>query len=345
MTSALSLHLLALLLALPSPQEAAPPAPSVADAARAARERQKTAASKHVLTDDEIAPGRGAADATAAAGNESQVRAQMQKSFPASPTVADLRAQIEQIGIYSRYQPADLTAKFKTAALYGYEKVEFPGKKEWEEQLETAVTHYLDEAARAVPRLQAVLDENQDALLRRDPAASQKVRSQWIDAVVAYASWQLRLQQLIEDGQARPKAFLNDSAAALSEYRQGRSKQAESTIGWILITLHDQELKFKQIHNRFTCDLTDFNFNATNPNKPLNYQTGWENKMETVRNLGYRILVHGCNAEGYTALAIPPLPDGSQGRAFCTGESGAIRRSADGSTANCQSGGSDWHGE
>jgi hypothetical protein len=161
----------------------------LADVARAARERQKSNP-KHVLTDDDIARERGATDSAVAAGDEAQERALMEKSYPANPTVTDLKSQIDQIRAYSNYPAADLTARFKQAAIYGYEKVEFPGRQEWEAQVETATNHFLDEASRAASRLQTILDQNQDALSRRDPAASRTVRSQWMDAVVAYAGWQ-----------------------------------------------------------------------------------------------------------------------------------------------------------
>jgi hypothetical protein len=46
-------------LALPVQQEATPPTPSVADAAKAARERKSSSKLKHVLTDDDVARSGG----------------------------------------------------------------------------------------------------------------------------------------------------------------------------------------------------------------------------------------------------------------------------------------------
>jgi len=339
------LHILfSAFLSLPAQQEANPSASSLADAARAARERQKNSNPKHVLTDDDIAPGRGAVDSSATPSNESQARALMEKSYSKNPTVAELKSQADLISNYSKYSSADFLGKMKQSALYGYEKVDFPGRKEWEEQLETAVNHFLDEAAKAPSRLQTILDQNQDALARRDPETMQKVRAQWIDTLVPSASWQMRIQELVSDGQSRAKGYLTNSSAALTDYRRGRAKQAETTIGWTLIALRDEEADFKKMRGRYTCDLADFNFNSTDPNKPLNYKVGWESKMAAVRSLGYNILMQGCSSEHFNALAVPPAPDGSQGRAFCSTESG-IRIGDDGNTSNCLSSGKDWHGQ
>jgi hypothetical protein len=68
--------------------------------------------------------------------------------------------------------------------LFQYKNVDFPGRKEWEEEMTTAVNHSLAESGLAAPRLQAILDENQEALSRGDPSASQRVRKQMIDALV-----------------------------------------------------------------------------------------------------------------------------------------------------------------
>jgi hypothetical protein len=317
----------------------------LADAARSARERQKSSNPKHVLTDDDIASGRAQQDSAAAAGNEAQARALMEKSYPANPTVADLKSQIDQMSIYSKYPAADLTAKFKLAALYGYEKVDFPGKQEWEAELETATNHFLNEASGAASRLQAILDQNQDALSRHDPESSRRVRALWMEAVVSYASWQMRLQQLITDGQSRAKAYVSSSSTAASDYRRGRAKQSESAVAWTMIRFREMEDEFKKHTGHYACNLADFNFNANNPNKPYNAQYFWENKLANIRSLGYDIVMQGCDATHFTALAVPPALDGNQGRAFCTNQSDGTRIADDGSSVHCLSNGAAWHGQ
>jgi hypothetical protein len=338
-----SLALVGAFLTLPAPQDAGAPAQSVADAARAARERRNASNPKRVLTDDDLSLSRNAADP--AAVNEEQVRATLEKSYPQNPTVADLKTQLDQIAGDSKNSPQELTAKFKQAALYGYESVDFPGRQEWEEQLESATTHFVGEAASASARLQTLLDENRNTFSRPDAAAAiQRMRAQWIDIVVPYASWQTRSQQLMAEGQSRARAYKADSSTALREYRRGRAAQAESAIGLTLISLRQEEEEFHRNRGRYTCDLSDFSFNTTNPNKLQNSKTGWDRKMDALRNLGYSLVLQGCDADHFTAIATPPAPDGGQGRAFCSSESG-IRIAADGSTDNCLTTGRDWRAQ
>jgi hypothetical protein len=80
-------------------QETAPPAtpPSVADAARAARERRESMTPKRTMTDDDIAAKRGAGDSANTGASEQQVRAEMEKRYPPNLTKADLTQQIAQM--------------------------------------------------------------------------------------------------------------------------------------------------------------------------------------------------------------------------------------------------------
>jgi len=344
MIRSLFLPLLAALLALAAQQDSGPPAQSVADAARAARERQKSSNSRRVLTDDDMASARKSSDSGASPTTEAQTRAQLEKTYPSIPTVEEMRNQIDAIAGYSKDPAADLIVKFKQAAIYGYETVDFPGRQEWEDQLESATTHFSEEAVNATQRLQALVEQNRDALSRQGPEVGQKVRAQWIEFLVPYTSWQIRTQQLIVEGQSRAKAYLADSAKALRDYRSNRAAQAESTVGWALISLREEEEEFHKNHGRYTCELSDFSFNIANPSKPQNSKIGWDSKMDSLRNLGYSIQMQGCDADHFAALAAPPAVDGTQGRAFCSTEAG-IRVATDGSTENCLSTGRDWHGQ
>jgi len=328
-------------------QEASPPAPSVAEAARAARERQKSTNAKHVLTDEDVGGSRETGGSGSPA-SEAEARSQLERdpSVPAKPTVADLKQRIHDFSAASsRDQP---TQDFRHGGLYElfqYKNVDFPGRKEWEEEMTTAVNHSLAESGLAAPRLQAILDENQEALSRGDPSASQRVRKQMIDALVPNVRWKMRLSQLWQEGQERAKAYLSNSAAASNDYRQSLGKRAGTIIGYTLIALNDKEEQFKRAHGRYTCDLSEFNFIILNQSQLKSPDVGWQTKIARVHELGYQITMQGCDANRYTAMAAPPAPDGSQGRAFCTGESRGIRIAEDGRSVNCLSKGSDWHGE
>jgi hypothetical protein len=340
----LSLPFLAALLALTPLQEASPPTQSVADAARAARERQKSSAPKHLLTDDDLASRRASGE-SALAGTETQAREQVEASIPPSPNAADLKKQIDQIDADGKVPAVALIARNKQTALYGNEDVDFPGRQEWEEQLESATTHFLDDAAAAVLQLQAIWDQNRDGLTRGDATTAQSVRRQWIDAVVPYASWQLRTQQLVVDGRSRAEGYKADSAAAWRDYRRTHAAQAESTLGATMAALQEAEAAFKKTNGRYTCDFSDFATNAASADKSQNSPEDWASRLEAVRRLGYTVLLQDCDADHYTALATPPAADGTQGRAFCTNESAAIRIGSDGKTDRCLSSGRDWHAQ
>jgi len=229
-------------------QEASPPAPSVAEAARAARERQKSTNAKHVLTDEDLG-GTRETGGSGSPASEAEARSQLERdpTVPAKPTVADLKQRIHDFSVASsRDQP---TRDFRHGGLYEsfeYKNVDFPGKKEWEEEMETALTHLHAESGLAAPRLQAILDQNQEALSRGDPSASQRVRGQMIDALVPNIRWQIRFSQLWQEGQERAKAYLSNSAAALNDYRQSQGKRAGTIIGYTLIALNDKEEQFRE---------------------------------------------------------------------------------------------------
>jgi hypothetical protein len=67
-------------------QEASPPAPSVAEAARAARERQKSTNAKHVLTDEDLG-GTREIGGSGSPASEAEARSQLEEipPFPQSP--------------------------------------------------------------------------------------------------------------------------------------------------------------------------------------------------------------------------------------------------------------------
>lgn len=335
----------AALLALAAQQDAGPPAQSVAEAARAARERQKSSNPKHLLTDDDIASRHAGDDSAALTGNEAEVRAQLEDSVPRSLTVVELKTQLDAIIADANRPAVALIAKFKQTALYGYEDVDFPSRQEWEDQLDSATTRFLAQSAAAASQLQSLLDQNRDALSRQDGPTLQKLRAQWIDALVPYVSWQMRAQQLVVEGQARAKAYMADSAAAWRDYRRGHVKQAESTVATTLLALREQEIAFQKDHAHYTCEIADFTSSESTPTNPANPQTAWSTGMDALHKLGYSITLQGCDAEHFTVVAVPPATDGTQGHAFCTSETAGLRIAADGRPDNCLAAGREWHAQ
>src|ERR1700685_4177391 len=81
-------------------QESTPPTgtPSVADAARAQREREKSVTPKHVITNADIAAKDGAANSTDTGASEQDVRAEAEKNYPLSYfTTENLTQQMTQL--------------------------------------------------------------------------------------------------------------------------------------------------------------------------------------------------------------------------------------------------------
>jgi len=153
--------LVVVLLLISAKQVFTQSAPSVADAARASREHQKSAKPKHVLTNDDFGQSDGTEDSEDVATSAAQLRIQMEKSYPVNPTAADLKSEMDRLGIYAKIPEGELLGKFKREALYGYEDVNFPGKEEWEQQLTTAVAHFIAEGTAAASRIGAILEQSQ----------------------------------------------------------------------------------------------------------------------------------------------------------------------------------------
>jgi hypothetical protein len=314
---------------------------SVADAARAKRERQKSTTPKHVITDDDVASKIGPADAADLGASEQEVRAEMEKNYSQPLTKADMMRQITEMqGVAARGDAGMLTS-FKQSALAGYEAVEFPGKKEWEHSLSVVATRMVEEANKGVTRLQAIVDGNQNAIAGRDPTALARTREAWINALLPYATWQHRARNLEEDGKARATAYATGNPTGVAQHRQDAVRRNEIAVAGVLSELHIPEDQLKRIWGHYACDATQWPRDPQFPDLPNQI---WAMYVRTVSGAGYRLEMQGCDSGHYTAVAVPPASDGSQGRAFCTDETGAVRVSADGDPATCLSRGSDGGG-
>jgi hypothetical protein len=324
-------------------QETAPAAtpPSIADAARAARERRESMTPKRIMTDDDIAAKRGAGDSANVGASEQQVRADMEKHYPPSLTKADLTQQIAQIKSIAARGDADMLVGVKRSALAGYESVEFPGKKRWEQDVSVAVTRMVEEANKGTTRLQAIVDGNQNVLAGRDLAASARLREMWIDELLPYATWQQRMRDLAEDGKARAKAYATGNLAGAAEYRHEAVTRNENAVGGMLSSMHIVEDELRNVQGHYACEAAQWPRDPRHPEIP---NAMWTIYMNTASGAGYRLDIQGCDARHYSAVAIPPASDGSQGRAFCMDESGVVRVAPDGNPATCISRGSEWLG-
>jgi hypothetical protein len=330
--------------------QAPPAAPSLADAARAARERQKSANSKHVLTNDEVSTGGGSSAAVPGQVSEAQARAVLENLVPALPTAQSFENLIKTLNFYAQEPPSKLAAGLKAAALSGYEKVNFPGRKEWEQEMDGAANNLHDESTRALPHLQAFLDTNREALsssasARRDVARLQELRTQGIDIMAPCATWLARLQQLLQEGGTQSKAHLDNNASARNEYRHSRVPAAEFAAAWGLVRFNEAEAEYKKKFGYFACSISDFGMDYAKPQGPHNSGVSLHSEFNGMRNYDYRFTLQNCGSQFFQALAEPPVSDGSQGRAFCTDQSLVVRYAEDGRWGNCLTNGKTWQGQ
>ena len=324
-------------------QESTPPegTPSVADAARAVREGQKTTPPKHVITDDDIAPKIGPADSVDLGASEQEVRAEMEKNYSSPLSKADMMRQIAHMQAVAASGTEGMLTSFKRSALAGYEGVEFPGKKEWEHSLSVVVSRMVEEAGMGVTRLQAIVDQNQNVLAGQDHAASPQLRETWIAAVLPYATWQHRALNLDEGGRARAKAYATGNPTGVAQYTHEAISRNEIAVGGMLSSMHIVEDQLRNVQGHYACDATQW---PRDPHHPEIPNVMWTIYMNTASGAGYRLDIHDCDTRHYSAVAVPQVSDGNQGRAFCMDESGVVRVAPDGNPATCMSRGSEWNG-
>ena len=324
-------------------QETGPAAtpPSVADAARAARERRESMTPKRTMTDEDIATKPGTADSANTGASEQQVRAELEKRYPPNLTQADLTQQIARMKSIVAKGDADMLAGFKESVLAGYQSVEFPGKQHWEEDASVAVTRLVEEADKGATRLQAIVDDNQNALAGHDLAASASLREMWIAALLPFATAQQRMRDLAADGEARAKAYAKGTAAGAAQYSHEAVSRNELAVGGMLSSMHITEDELRRVQGHYACEEAQWPRDPQHPEIP---NAMWTIYMNTASGAGYRLDIQGCDARHYSAVAIPPVSDGSQGRAFCMDESGVVRVVPDGNPSTCISRGSEWLG-
>jgi hypothetical protein len=194
---------LSAVFAFPSQQEPTQATPTVADAARAARERQKSSSAKRVVTDDDVLHSGGFDNSQI---SEDRVRAELEKGMPANPTLPMLQLAISQIGDVVKNPADQIAARYKSIPLGSNPNISFPGKKEWDAEMDDAVFRMVEEAGKTTVQLQALLTKSKEAFSGQDPEALRKLRTQWIEAEVPYVTWQKRAFQLSLEGEARAKA-------------------------------------------------------------------------------------------------------------------------------------------
>src|ERR1700686_3747403 len=100
----------------------------------------------------------------------------------------------------------------------------------------------------------------------------------------------------------------------------------------MLSSMHITEDELRIVQGHSACDATQWPRDPQHPEIPNGM---WTIYMNHATGAGYRLDFQGGDACHYSAVAIPPVSDGSQGRAFCRDESGVVRVARDGNPSTC----------
>jgi hypothetical protein len=122
--------------------------------------------------------------------------------------------------------------------------------------------------------------------------------------------------------------------AVAKEAKAGRSAAGQSTAVGSLRTLNTAQLVYKMSYDRYTCSLAQLG-GVGKGDPTAQHAQLIDESLESGTKSGYLFKLTRCDAAGtkYRASAAPATP--GAGPAYCTDESGKIRKSDDGNPVSC----------
>ena len=329
---------------LPAAQETTP---SVADAARSARERTNSIPpSGKVLTNDDI-PSKSADPGLPPSIGDAEVRAALKRRL-SKVFYFDFGSFVEALDNRTRMAQASRPemALFALPVLFDNFRIDdlnivtrdrsaaFAGRAQWDAEITEVSAELRDALNEAVPKLRRVLEENKAVLVHRDSpptdfAPIEAVRAKLVDELMPAERSALRAYLLIEDGNTRLASYFASSQGrpALAQHREGLAAEADQILAAHLSTLNWSEQNEKKARGQYQC----------NPNSDI------VRSFYEYRKYAYRLRIVGCTATQYQAFLDAPVTDGSQGHGLCVDETGVVRISADGTTDQCLARGTPQH--
>lgn len=345
--------LLTVCLALfPKAQQAqaqeAPPQ-SVAAVANSARQRQKSTTPARVFSNEDLDPAAG--DGPVA--NDHQLREFIDRTYrrPLTPQLAKAFEQDARAFNFRYFNAEFAYAAARRAALREYSDVFFPGRGEWEDRLRVVFNNSIEERKRLPDAILSIEDANRELIdggggTPEASARLEEVRQQFTSARMPELRSEQRLVAVLRDGYERAKAYQSNPEAATAAYRRSRIPVAEKSVGSGMIALVGAEQDYYKAYGRYTCNLKDL---LAGPKNGLNSAGVLSLKIIAYQNYDYALTLQGCDntsqGQHYQAIAIAPSPDGTQGRSFCSDDSGTIRMDAEGKLDSCLSRGQAWRAE
>ena len=281
--------------------------------------------------------------------SDSHIRTLLEKGFPpplSTRSAKDIQDNADLTAFVYSHPDVSFTIQ-KSEALREYSMVSFPGRSEWEDQLHNMVDALAQEAKKLPAAVRTIEDSNRSIIeggdCSRDGCARMKeVRRQLIDAMIPQARWQMRLAVLQQEGKARAKAYLAGSHEAMAQYRRSRVPLAEEAVGSGMIWLGRAQQEYRKAYGHYTCDLQDFKFG---PKVGPHSANLFSENISEYQKYDYALTLQGCDdsqGQHYQAVASAPSPDGTQGRSFCSDDSGAVRIGTGGQAVSCLSRGQTW---
>lgn len=127
--------------------------------------------------------------------------------------------------------------------------------------------------------------------------------------------------------------------AVAKEMAASRASANQSGAVGSLRTLNTAQMVYKMSYDRYTCSLAQLGGAATGGDPNAQHAQLIDESLESGRKSGYKFALSRCNAAGtrYRASATPEKAGG--GPAYCTDESGLIKKSDDGKALTCFTGG------
>ncbi len=344
--------LLTVCLALfPKAQQAraqdAPPQ-SVAAIANSARQRQKSTTPARVFSNEDVDPA--ASDGPVA--NDQQLREFLDRTYR-GPLTKQLSKAFEQDArafSFQHFSPEFAYAAERRGSLREYSDVFFPGRGEWEDQLRAVFNSNIEERKKLLDAILSIEDANRELIdggggTPEASARLEEVRQQFISARMPEFRSEQRLGTVQRDGYERAKAYQSNPEAATAAYRRNRIPVAEKSVGSGMIALIGAEQDYHKTYGRYTCNLRDL---LAGPKNGMNSAGVLSLKIIAYQNYDYELILQGCDAsqgQHYQVLATAPSPDGTEGRNFCSDDSGTVRMEAEGKVDSCLSRGLAWRAE
>lgn len=123
--------------------------------------------------------------------------------------------------------------------------------------------------------------------------------------------------------------------AVAKEAKASRAAAAQATVIGSLRTINTAQMVYKMSYDRYTCSLAQLGGSAKGGDPNAQHAQLIDESLESGKKSGYVFAVSRCNAAGtkYRASATPEKAGG--GPAYCTDESGVIRKSDDGKSLTC----------